>query len=445
MRPSAPAIVFVLAVLSLGGCGSGGEPPAHAAQAKPLAAAGVCDVVLSTDAAGKRADIAGLQAIAQARGKSLPHLERLGWGFVTAARESADAGFYTLALQTADCIDAGTPASIEAQLLRAHALLQQHRFKEAEAAARQLVSRRGSWMDQAVLGDALLEQGQLEEAVVAYQAMADERPGPEAYARIAQVRWLTGDLDGAVEFMTRAARATDNSDRAGTAWYRARLALLALQSGDPEAALALARSAEALVPGFPAGLAAQGRALLALGRNTEAAAVLRRAALRTGLAEHQWLWLEAARAAGLPDDAQRAGAELQRTAAATDPRTYALYLATAGNDPQTALRLARAELATRADVQTHDALAWALFASGDTAQALAEARRAIALGTADPRLWLHAGLIAARAGHRTCARNWLARAARQQAFLLPSERAWLAPAEAGLHVTQSTHATPSTT
>jgi tetratricopeptide (TPR) repeat protein len=428
---AATTVIIVATTLGLAACKPGTESPAPTARLQP-ASVDICDVVLSPDAAGGRADITNLQAVARARSQTVAHLERLGWGFVTAARESADPGFYNLALQTAECIDAAAPDSLEALLLRAHALLQQHRFHDAEGAARTLVARRGWWMDQAVLGDALLEQGQLDAAVVAYQAMADQRPGPEAYARIAQVRWLTGDVDGALDFMTRAARATDGSDAAGTAWYRARLAQLVLQAGDAESALRVARSAANLLPDFPPALAAEGRALLALNRNVEAARVLRRAAERTGLPEHQWLWIEAEQGAGNTAVASLAEALLARTGAATDPRTYSLYLATRGGDPATALRLARDELAVRSDVHTHDALAWALYASGAYAQALEQARLAIALGTPEPRLWLHAALIAARAGDHASARTWLRRAATHTAFLLPSERAQLRAAEASL-------------
>ena len=443
MRAATSAVILA-ATLGLGGCTSGTDTPAQVARSQSETS-GVCDVVLSADAAAGRADISHLQAVARERGKAVARLERLGWSFVTAARESADLGFYNLALQTAECIEVGTPDSLEALLLRAHALLQQHRFHDAERAARMLVARRGRWMDQAVLGDALLEQGQLDEAVVAYQAMADERPGPEAYARIAQVRFLTGDLASALDFMTRAARATDGTDHAGTAWYRARLALLALESGDAEAALKLAQSAATLVPDFPAALAAEGRALLALNRNVEAAAVLRRAAERTGLAEHQWLWLEAEQAAGNAAGARLAEAGLTRTGAATDPRTYSLYLATRGGDAATALRLARDELTVRADVQTQDAVAWALYASGSYSQALPHARLAIALGTPEPRLWLHAGLIAIRTGDRVSGRAWLARATSRPSFLLPSELARLRAAEASLDSTQPIHTTTATT
>ena len=51
----------------------------------------------------------------------------------------------------------------------------------------------GDAFDYGLLGDALLEQGRLDEAINFYQKMVDMRPGLQAYSRIAYVRWLTGE------------------------------------------------------------------------------------------------------------------------------------------------------------------------------------------------------------------------------------------------------------
>jgi hypothetical protein len=67
------------------------------------------------------------------------------------------------------------------------------------------------------------------------------------------------------------------------------------------------------------------------------------------------------------------------------PRTFSLYLATRGEDVARALRLAKTELETRADVFTLDALAWAWMANGNAEQAWIFAQRAVAEGTQDAR------------------------------------------------------------
>ena len=104
-----------------------------------------------------------------------------------------------------------------------------------------------------------------------------------------------------------------------------------------------------------------------------------------------------------------------------DPRTHALYLATRRISLPRALALTQEELQARADVFTLDAHAWALAASGRIAEAHQSITRALAEGTQDARLFLHAGVISAAAGRDREARQWLGRAEQLRAMLLPSE------------------------
>ena len=84
-------------------------------------------------------------------------------------------------------------------------------------------------------------------------------------------------------------------------------------------------------------------------------------------------------------------------------------------------RLARAELANRHDVFTHDALAWALFADGRREAAALEMRLALAEGTRDARLLLHASLILSESDPARAAD--LSESARAgAATLMPSEK-----------------------
>ena len=158
-------------------------------------------------------------------------LEQLGWAFVTKARESFDPGFYKLAEQCARCIEKRNPQSQEAMLLRAHVLQNLHRFKESETLARRLVQQRGLSFDYGLLGDALMEQGKLNDAVEAYQQMMNLKPDLRAYARAAHMRWLKGDLAGAIEAMQLAVSAATPQDAESAAWVNTRLAILRVSSG----------------------------------------------------------------------------------------------------------------------------------------------------------------------------------------------------------------------
>src|SRR5438034_5812373 len=73
-------------------------------------------------------------------------------------------------------LEAKYPGSSEGLLLRGHALHSQHRFHEAEQVAQQLIKVRQAPFDYGLLGDVLMEQGRLRDAVGAYQKMLDLKP-----------------------------------------------------------------------------------------------------------------------------------------------------------------------------------------------------------------------------------------------------------------------------
>jgi Flp pilus assembly protein TadD len=140
------------------------------------------------------------------------------------------------------------------------------------------------------------------------------------------------------------------------------------------------------------------------------------------LPEYQWTLAEALRATGRADEAGAVESQLRRHGAVTDPRTFALFLATRGAAPQAAVRLAKAELNNRQDIFTHDALGWALAAAGDLNEATVHISQALAEGTQDPRLFLHAGIIYAKSGRIAEADRNLSLASGLAHLLLPSER-----------------------
>jgi tetratricopeptide (TPR) repeat protein len=349
-------------------------------------------------------------------------LEQLGWAFVAKARESFDPGFYKLAEQCARSIEMRNPQSQEAMLLRAHVLQNLHRFKESETLARSLVQQRGLSFDYGLLGDALMEQGKLRDAVEAYQRMMNLKPDLRAYARAAHMRWLKGDLEGAIEAMQLAVSAASPQDAESAAWVNTRLAFYEFQAGRVNEAERRCATALAFQSDYAPALLLRGKILLAQNKSGEAVASLQRAAKLNPLPDYQWTLAEALRVTGREKEASEVEAQLCQRGASSDPRTLALYLATRHESWETALRLARAEFDSRSDVFTHDALAWSLAAAGNLDEAHAEMQRALAEGTRDARLFFHAGIIASQAGHSADAERWLRKASELSHLLLPSER-----------------------
>jgi tetratricopeptide (TPR) repeat protein len=349
-------------------------------------------------------------------------LERLGWAFVAKARESFDPGFYKLAEQCALSIEKRDPQSHEAMLLQAHVLQNLHRFNESEALARRLVQQRGLSFDYGLLGDALMEQGRLNDAVEAYQRMMNLRPDLRAYARAAHMRWLKGDLPGAIEAMQFAVGAASPQDAESAAWVNTRLVYYLFQAGRLEEAGQRCAFALSLQANYPPALLLKGRILLAKDESREAVDPLQNAARLNPLPEYQWVLAEALRAAGREEEASGIEAQLRQHGASGDPRTLALFLSTRHESPETALQLARTELDSRSDVFTHDALAWSLAAANKLGEAHSEMQRALAEGTEDGRLFFHAAVIASKTGHTADTDRWLRKANELSHLLLPSER-----------------------
>src|ERR1700720_905290 len=215
--------------------------------------------------------------------------------------------------------------------------------------------------------------------------MIDLRPDLQSYTRVAHMRWLKGDLDGAIAVMQAAVTSGSPGDAEPTAWAYTRLGIYELQAGQTESAIKSAEIALQFAENYAAALLLRGRILLAQGKIKEAIESLERAAALTGLPEYEWTLADALREEGEPLAAKKAEHGLIRNGAMSDPRTFSLYLATRGQQVQQALRIAEDELNIRADVFTIDALAWALNANGRVPEALEYSKKALSEGTQDAR------------------------------------------------------------
>ena len=415
-----PWILLIMAgILLLAGCQTGGEGEfTMDGFPDPCAIA----LVPHQGSAALDLDIAELQAeIRQAR-RPESRLERLGWLFVAKARASNDSGYYSLAEQSAWCLESKQPDVPAALLLRGHILHQLHRFGEAEALARQLVEVRRAPFDYGLLGDVLLEQGNLIEAAEAYQNMVDLKPGLQSYSRAAHVRWLKGDLSGAIDLMRMAARSSSPRDPEAAAWVHSRLALYEMQDGSVENALLASEAALQSQNDHAGALLSRGRILLGSGKGAAAIEALFGVVDSAPMPESQWVLAEALREVGREAEALAHEADLVKRGAALDPRTVSLYLATRNERANVALELAERELQSRRDVFTLDTHAWALKAAGRLQEAHSTMGRALAEGTEDARLFYHAGVIAGMVGEKEEGCQWLGQASLIKQMLLPSER-----------------------
>lgn len=310
--------------------------------------------------------------------------------------------------------------------IRATARAGLHHFADAVASADRAVD-----LDPAdpapypVLADALIELGDYERALATVQHLLALRPSHAAYARAAYLRSLYGDQAGGLRLMRLAVAATPSNAPAERAWYLVHLGGDALAAGEDAAAVQAFADALALRPGDPRAL--QGLAALAAAGGDDRRAIdLYERAAATGLNGDAHAALADLYAAdGRSADAARHLAAAERAAEAArrgpgaEPRPLALLWADHDLHREAALRLAEQDAARRDDVYAADALAWTLYRAGRIAEARKAARRALRLGTRDPLLLFHAGLIAAAAGARDDAVDLLTAAAARPAVLGP--------------------------
>ena len=214
-------------------------------------------------------------------------------------------------------------------------------------------------------------------------------------------------------------------DPAGAAFYRYQLGELHRSLGNlPDASAAFEDSLAAL-DGYVPAQAALANVREAQGRRTEAIGLLESASnarpqpeILAALGDLYALSGDEARAEEQYALVERIGA-LARAGGGIYDRQLILFAADHGREVDVAVGAAEASLERRKDVYGYDAYGWALFAAGRVDEASAAIEEAIALGTPDPRIAYHAGMIAAASGQDVEARELLERAVAGRAALPP--------------------------
>ncbi len=367
-------------------------------------------------------EIRKLQESVERDPSDLVALERLGWTFVQKARAEHDPGAYSLAEQCALALDQQDSESRAAKLLRGHVLQSLHRFQEAEALARQLTAEPSGPAEYGLLGDALLDQGKIASAAEAYQEMMNLRPDLHSYSRAARIRYLLGDVAGALEFACLASDAAHPRAAHEYAWALTLRATHELRWGmNDEAEHSLARALDR-DPKSPGALRLRAQILAMREAWDEAIVDLRKAAQCDPHPETLWALAELLQCAGDSRAAAEVRHQLSRQGASHDPRSFSVYLASTGGDATQAVALARQELEDRQDPFTWEALAVALLADGQVKEARHAMQQALRHGTRDASLWYHAALVEIAANEHRAARQYANAAKDLDHLLMPSQR-----------------------
>jgi tetratricopeptide (TPR) repeat protein len=261
--------------------------------------------------------------------------------------------------------------------------------------------------------DALVELGDYPAAVEAAQRMVDLRPDAASYSRISYLRQLHGDVQGAVDAMRLAVESANPQNPESVAWSLVQLGDILMLAGKKMEAEREFDRALFRFPNYHAALAAKGRARMAANDPASAIDFYERAVGRVPLPDYATALGDLYASAGRGEDAKKQYALVEfverssDAASKTYSRELALFWADHDKRLDEAVTAARYERSVRNDIYTNDVLAWCLYKNGQTAEAKAEMDQAMRLGTRDPRLFYHAGMIAHATGDARSAEKYL--------------------------------------
>lgn len=339
----------------------------------------------------------------------------LGLAYLQQVRETADANYYGLAEKALNEALSRDPQQLQAVLGQGILALARHDFRQGVVWGEQARTL-NPYSPEAlgVLVDANVELGEYETAVSTAQQMVNLRPNLASYSRVAYLRELHGDVDGAIAAMSQAAQAGAPGQEE-TLWTQVQLGNLYLNAGRLEEATAVYQQALQARPDYPFAQAGLARVQAAQGQLDAAIEIFEQLVGRLPLPEFAITLGELYLATGQPEKAQpqfdlvHLIQQLNADAGMNVDLELALFEANHG-DPAQAVRLATTAYDNRPSIYAADTLAWALYKNSDLDTAWQYSQQALRLGTQDAMLHFHAGMIAHQLDYTDAAENHLSQA-----------------------------------
>ncbi|SOD03316.1 Tetratricopeptide repeat-containing protein [bacterium JGI 053] len=338
--------------------------------------------------------------------------------FMQRARETGDYQDYLNAEAAARAsLAARGGHNAPALVTLAGALMAQHRFVEARAAAEALVKGDGTRPSyRSLLGELQMELGDYAGARATFGALEPVRANLGVAPRYA--RWLemigrTNDARTVLYAAAHDAAARGDLPREQVAWFHLRVGDLELRNGRLDAAQEAFRAGLAASPEDYRLLGEMARLAAARGEWTASLQLGERAVAQVLDPATLAVMSDAALASGDPAKAEEYARVMEvsvRRQTGALHRGWGIFLLDRGRRVNQVATQAAHDLETRPDVYGYDLLAWALHGQRKDAEAARAMSTALRLGTRDATLFYHAGMIERALGHDAAAKRYLSSA-----------------------------------
>jgi tetratricopeptide (TPR) repeat protein len=340
----------------------------------------------------------------------------LASAFIRKLRETTDFAYLNRASTLVDKILAVDPQSYDGIRLSAEIETHRHNFPKAAQLATVLTDRNPSDSGAfGLLGDCLMELGRYADANDAYQRMLTLSPNLASYNRIAYQRLVTGKTDEALAWMSTAVKAGSPIPE-NLPWCLVEFGDMLFKTGHTTDAHAAYQMAVKQLPGYHRALAALGREYAAAGEFRKAVDNFKQAQAVIPLPDYaaalEMLYTKLGDRAAAEQQRQLIDVidKLGKVNGEKGNRALAIVYADENRNLARGVELARAELETRKDVYTQDALSWVLYRAGKQQEAEVFSASALEFHTPEPMFLYHAGIIAIAGGDAERGRELLRQA-----------------------------------
>jgi tetratricopeptide (TPR) repeat protein len=332
--------------------------------------------------------------------------------YLQKVRETADASYYQKISDLLDRAEKIDASNSDILATRASVELGRHHFKEGNAFAKKAVLLSpNNHLNYGLVGDSEIELGQYTEAVDAFQKMTDIRPDYSSYVRIAYIRELYGDIQGAKDALNLAIGA-GSSFKENIAFAYVELGKLDMRNS-LDVATSDFESALRTMPEYPTALEGLGKVAFFKADKQSAKDYFQRAYNKLPIVQYATDLGDLATVDGDATNAKQyytlatLAFEKSKGSGVDTDLEESLFLADHNLDLPKALEEAKRAYVDRPSIYAADYLAWTLYKNGDISGTLKYQKEALRLGETDALILFHEGEIAKANGDKAAAKRLL--------------------------------------